>query len=51
MSIKYTHHGYHQLRVREADIPKTAFAIWEFRVHSDAIWLDKYSSGIHESHA
>ena len=47
------HTDYHQLRVREADIPKNSVsnAVWTFQVHSDAIQIDECSNGIHGSHA
>jgi hypothetical protein len=32
--------GYHQLKVRECDIPKTPFVLWPVRVHDDVIWTD-----------
>ena len=41
--------GYHQLRVREMDIPKTA--LWALCVYGDALWIDECASGIHGSHA
>ena len=45
--------GYHQLRVRETDIPKTAFRTryghFEFTVMP--LWIDECVSSIHGSHA
>ena len=45
--------GYHQLRVKEADILKTTFqdVIRAFRVHSDALRIDDCASKIYGSHA
>ena len=44
--------GYHQLRVRDTDIPKTAFRTrYGHLSYSDALWIDKCTSSIHESHA
>ena len=45
--------GYHQLRVREVDIPKTRFRMryGHFRVPSDAIRVDECSNDIDGSHA
>ena len=44
--------GYHQLRVRDTDIPKTAFRTrYGHLSYSDALWIDECASSIHESHA
>ncbi|GJV85955.1 retrotransposon protein, putative, ty3-gypsy subclass [Tanacetum coccineum] len=38
-------YGYHQLRVREEEIPKTAFR----RISGNAVWIDQHTGNIHES--
>ena len=44
--------GYHQLRVRDTDIPKTAFRTrFGHLSYSDALWIDECASGIHGSRA
>ena len=44
--------GYHQLRVRDTDIPKTAVRTrYGHLSYSDALWIDECASSIHESHA
>ena len=45
--------GYHQLRVREAEIPKTMFRTWykHFEFNSDAFRIDECANSIHGSHA
>ena len=47
------HTGYHQLRVREIDIPNIAFRTRyrHFEFYSDALWIDECASSIHGSHA
>ena len=41
------HTGYHQLRVRSANIPKMGFRIW----YGHAFRIDECSNDIHGSHA
>ena len=41
--------GYHQLKVRDIDIPKTAFM--GTLSYGDALWIDECASSIHGSHA
>ena len=44
--------GYHQLRVRDTDIPKTAFRTrYGHLSYSDTLWIDECTSGIHGSRA
>ena len=44
--------GYHQLRVREMDIPKIALGrVMGTLCYDDALWIDECASGIHGSHA
>jgi hypothetical protein len=38
--------GYHQLKIRELDIPK----IWIVRVHSYVFWIDQCSHLLHVPH-
>ncbi|GJS55562.1 hypothetical protein Tco_0628924 [Tanacetum coccineum] len=42
--------GHHQLRVREDDIPKTAFPLWSLRVSGHAVWFYQRVGGVHESY-
>ncbi|GKA25728.1 putative reverse transcriptase domain-containing protein [Tanacetum coccineum] len=44
--------GYHQLRVREEDIPKNSIqnSVWSLRVPSYAIRFDEHTGGIYGSH-
>nr|GFB24420.1 putative reverse transcriptase domain-containing protein [Tanacetum cinerariifolium] len=44
--------SYHQLRVREEDIPKNSFqnSLWPLRISSYAIWFDERPCRIHGPH-
>nr|GEZ26968.1 putative reverse transcriptase domain-containing protein [Tanacetum cinerariifolium] len=44
--------GYHQLRVREEDIPKKRFqnTLWTLRISGYAIWFDERTCRIHGPH-
>ena len=42
--------GYHQLRIKDEDIPKTAFyMVWTLRVYGDVLQFDERTSSVHES--
>ena len=43
---------YHQLRVRDTDIPKKRLGrVMGTLSYGDALWIDEYASSIHGSHA
>jgi hypothetical protein len=44
--------GYHQLRIKEGDIPKTSFSnsVWTLRVCCSTFRIDQCANSIHEPH-